>query len=69
MITASIIDDILIIQESHIIDIKEDADDTYGGDVIEAIFQDSLHLSSGLIVEERVKAFVDKLFNQVHAFC
>ena len=42
---------------------REDADDAHRGDVLEAVFQDGPHLSSGLVVEERVKAFVNKFLD------
>ena len=66
---ASVINDILTIQKSHVAGVREDVDNAHGGDMLEAIFQDGLHLSSGPIVEERVKAFVDNFLDQAGAFC
>ena len=37
--------------------------------MLEAIFQDGPHLSSSLVVKERVKAFVNKFLDQAGAFC
>lgn len=65
----SVIDDILTIQEFHVLGIKKDTNDAYKGDVLKAIFQDGPYLSSGLVIEERVKVFIDKLLDQVSAFC
>lgn len=38
LVTASIIDDILTIQESYITNVREDIDNAYKGDVLKAIF-------------------------------
>lgn len=64
LIIANIIKNIFTIQEFHIVDFKEDADDAYEKDILKAVFQDSLHSSSDLIVKKRVKAFINKLFDQ-----
>lgn len=66
---ASVIDDILTIQESYIAGVREDANNTYRRDVLEAVFQNGPYFSSGLVVKEKVKAFVDKFLNQAGAFC
>ena len=65
----SVINNILTIQESHVEGVREDADDAHGGDVLEAVFQDGPYLSSGLVVEERMKAFISKFLDQASAFC
>lgn len=65
---ASIIDNILTIQESYIAGVKKDANNAYRGDMLKAVFQNGPHLSSGLVVEERVKAFFNKFFDQASVF-
>lgn len=64
---ASVINDILTIQDSHIVGVREDANNAHRRDKLKVVLQDGLYLSNSLIVEERVKAFVNKLFDQAAA--
>lgn len=66
---ANIINNIFTIQEFYVAGVKKDANNTYRGDVLEAVFQNGLHLIGGLVVKEKVKIFVNKFFNQAGAFC
>ena len=66
---ASVIDNILTIQEFYVAGVRKDANNAYRGNMLEAVFQNGLHLSSGLVVKERVKAFVNKFLDQAGAFC
>lgn len=59
----SIIDNILVIQEFYVVGVKKDADNVYKGNVLEAVFQNGSHLSSNLVVKEKVKAFINKFFD------
>lgn len=65
---ANIINNIFIIQKFYTISIRKDVNYIYGGDVLEMIFQNSPYLSEGLVIKEKVKVFVDKLFDQTGAF-
>lgn len=52
---ASIIDIIFTIQESYITNIKKDANTAYKKNVLEAVFQNSLHLSIGHVIKKKWK--------------